>query len=584
MVHYSPNTLWHHYVKFCADHKIANKYTVRYHANGGTGIMNDSTYSYGTGDTLLPNQFTRPGYKFVGWTLDKNSNTINYNDGHRIYNLSSKDGDVIDLYAVWRADATVTYDANGGSTNGASTYENIDVDSGSYSIRSNSDLDFTNGERQFAGWSLDPKSDTPDYIAEELPEDISTDEYFQLVEDQKVIENTQGIIPEGNYTLLTKENTTYGLNVQNGNNVGLNPGANIQLWTNSAAQNEQFKITRVNGDYYSIQSMLSGYYLTIEGDATKEGANVYQAEWTGADEQLWKFEKEDNFYRIQSKKGLYIGTADGEAKNQLNVQMTSDTSTDKVWWKANALNEFKNGIAEGYYTFATNVNGNYQWDIDNTNGIGMNPGSKLHLWQSSDDSLNHQYKITKVSGEYYSIQVVLSGYYLTVKGNSNKTGAGITQEQWTGEEGQLWKFTKYNHGYFIQSKLGTYIELKDGNAANGATIQMTDKNTRTQQLWMPTLLNPLKNGIYTISTNLDQSKKLGGLSCNYQISEGIGIAANDAPEATTQFRFTYLYSGYYRIELLYSNMVLDVPYGSTTNGTNYKHIRITLVQIIKNGN
>lgn len=563
---YSPNTLWHHYVKFCADHKIANKYTVRYHANGGTGVMNDSTYSYGTGDTLLPNQFTRPGYKFVGWTLDKNSNTINYNDGHRIYNLSSKDGDVIDLYAVWRADATVTYDANGGSTNGASTYENIDVDSGSYSIRSNSDLDFTNGERQFAGWSLDPKSDTPDYIAEELPEDISTDEYFQLVEDQKVIENTQGIIPEGNYTLLTKENTTYGLNVQNGNNVGLNPGANIQLWTNSAAQNEQFKITRVNGDYYSIQSMLSGYYLTIEGDATKEGANVYQAEWTGADEQLWKFEKEDNFYRIQSKKGLYIGTADGEAKNQLNVQMTSDTSTDKVWWKANALNEFKNGIAEGYYTFATNVNGNYQWDIDNTNGIGMNPGSKLHLWQSSDDSLNHQYKITKVSGEYYSIQVVLSGYYLTVKGNSNKTGAGITQEQWTGEEGQLWKFTKYNHGYFIQSKLGTYIELKDGNAANMATIQMTNKNTRTQQLWMPTLLNPLKNGIYTISTSLDQSKKLGGLSCNYQISEGIGIAADDAPEATTQFRFTYLYSGYYRIELLYSNMVLDVPYGSTTNG------------------
>lgn len=563
---YSPATRWHHYVKFCADHKIANKYTVRYHANGGTGVMNDSTYSYGSSGYLASNLFTRSGYKFVGWTLDRNSNTINYNDAHRIYNLSSKDGDVIDLYAVWRANATVTYDANGGSTNGASTYENIDVDSGSYSIRSNSDLDFTNGERQFAGWSLDPKSDTPDYIAEELPEDISTDEYFQLVEDQKVIENTQGIIPEGNYTLLTKENTTYGLNVQNGNNVGLNPGANIQLWTNSAAQNEQFKITRVNGDYYSIQSMLSGYYLTIEGDATKEGANVYQAEWTGADEQLWKFEKEDNFYRIQSKKGLYIGTADGEAKNQLNVQMTSDTSTDKVWWKANALNEFKNGIAEGYYTFATNVNGNYQWDIDNTNGIGMNPGSKLHLWQSSDDSLNHQYKITKVSGEYYSIQVVLSGYYLTVKGNSNKTGAGITQEQWTGEEGQLWKFTKYNHGYFIQSKLGTYIELKDGNAANLATIQMTDKNTRTQQLWMPTLLNPIKNGIYTISKYSDQTKKLGGISGNYARNESVGFVSDDAPEATTQFRFTYLDSGYYRIELVYSNMVLDNTDASTTNG------------------
>ena len=45
----------------------ANKYTVAYNANGGTGTMTTDTVSYGTGYVTKTNAFTRTGYTFKGW-------------------------------------------------------------------------------------------------------------------------------------------------------------------------------------------------------------------------------------------------------------------------------------------------------------------------------------------------------------------------------------------------------------------------------------------------------------------------------------------------------------------------------------
>ena len=45
----------------------ANKYTVAYNANGGSGTMATDTVSYGTGYVTKTNAFTRTGYTFKGW-------------------------------------------------------------------------------------------------------------------------------------------------------------------------------------------------------------------------------------------------------------------------------------------------------------------------------------------------------------------------------------------------------------------------------------------------------------------------------------------------------------------------------------
>jgi len=78
----------------------ANKYTVTYNANGGTGTMAASQHIYGTEKALTANEFTKDGYTFRGWATGA-SGTVAYTDGQSIKNLSSTNGGNVTLYALW---------------------------------------------------------------------------------------------------------------------------------------------------------------------------------------------------------------------------------------------------------------------------------------------------------------------------------------------------------------------------------------------------------------------------------------------------------------------------------------------------
>ena len=94
----------------------ANKYTIKYNANGGAGTMNDSEYSYGDTNALSSNTFTRIGYKFAGWNTKADGSGTSYVDEQSVKNLSSTNGDTVNLFAQWTTNKyKVKYDANGGT-------------------------------------------------------------------------------------------------------------------------------------------------------------------------------------------------------------------------------------------------------------------------------------------------------------------------------------------------------------------------------------------------------------------------------------------------------------------------------------
>ena len=82
-------------------------YTVRFNANGGTGSMDDQSFTYDVQQALTSNSFTRTGYSFEGWAESENGSVV-YTDGKKVSNLSSTDGAVVNLYAVWSIDDTET--------------------------------------------------------------------------------------------------------------------------------------------------------------------------------------------------------------------------------------------------------------------------------------------------------------------------------------------------------------------------------------------------------------------------------------------------------------------------------------------
>ncbi len=167
-------------IDYIKAYKVSNvSYTVRYHANGGTGTMADTKATYGdTSKPTSPNAFTRSGYVFAGWTVMLGSNSkwycrnsegtsgwytedtipegyskVIYPEGHHFAYASQSSSEVVHLYANWAKAYTVKYNANGGS---GSMDDTIVVYGESTKTRTNT---FTRSGYVFDGWYAYRSSD-----------------------------------------------------------------------------------------------------------------------------------------------------------------------------------------------------------------------------------------------------------------------------------------------------------------------------------------------------------------------------------------------------------------------------------------
>ena len=75
--YYNENNIWKYAgnVTFYAQWKPIT-WTTKYDANGGSGMMADTTHRFNCGDPIRHNQFTRPGWTIIGWTYSRVRNGI----------------------------------------------------------------------------------------------------------------------------------------------------------------------------------------------------------------------------------------------------------------------------------------------------------------------------------------------------------------------------------------------------------------------------------------------------------------------------------------------------------------------------
>ena len=66
--------------------------------------------------------FTRTGYTFQGWSTSSSSSTVAYTNGQSVSNLTTTDGGVVNLYAVWKINTyTVSVVVNNGTVTGSTS-------------------------------------------------------------------------------------------------------------------------------------------------------------------------------------------------------------------------------------------------------------------------------------------------------------------------------------------------------------------------------------------------------------------------------------------------------------------------------
>ena len=85
-----------------------NTYTVSYNANGGTGSMISSSFTYDTSSYLRSNSFIAPtGKVFSGWATSSTGEVV-YSNGQSVKNLTATKSATVTLYAVWGEPSSVT--------------------------------------------------------------------------------------------------------------------------------------------------------------------------------------------------------------------------------------------------------------------------------------------------------------------------------------------------------------------------------------------------------------------------------------------------------------------------------------------
>ncbi len=128
-------------------------YTIKYYANNGSTQVETSTHAYDKESALRGNTFEKEGYHFIGWSTVENGNKT-YNECQKISNLSSKNNDVISLFAIWEANQyRVSYNSNGGSgvmQDSLCVYDKEDT------LRS---CTFVKEGYTFMGWAMDSNAE-----------------------------------------------------------------------------------------------------------------------------------------------------------------------------------------------------------------------------------------------------------------------------------------------------------------------------------------------------------------------------------------------------------------------------------------
>ena len=138
---------------------------ITFNGNGGTTSGGETTATqsipYGVSTALNENPFTKSGSTFLGWNKYASGTSAQYNDKESI----SIYGDTT-LYAIWKDDIVLTFNANGGV--GSDITKNVAYDKTSSSYKFTvPENTFTRAGYVFMGWGNNTSSTSASYKAGE---------------------------------------------------------------------------------------------------------------------------------------------------------------------------------------------------------------------------------------------------------------------------------------------------------------------------------------------------------------------------------------------------------------------------------
>lgn len=227
----------------------------------------------------------------------------------------------------------------------------------------------------------------------------------------------------------------------------------------------------------------------------------------------------------------------------------------------------RTAIEEGTYVLENALDSSKSAAVS---GSSFTKGTAVVL-NSKNNLPSQRFEVKSAGGGFYYLVAEHSGKVIDVAGGSSAPGTKLQQYNLNNSAAQQWGFIDSKDGYFyVQSKLGTYMQTSGEKTAEGTGLQTAGLTKSEAQKWKlvkaPT--NKLvADGTYTISTAIKGNMVAdiaGGSSAN---SANVQVYQSNNTSAQ-HFEITHVRDGYYKIAAEHSGRVLDVKGGSAANGAN----------------
>ena len=236
---------------------------------------------------------------------------------------------------------------------------------------------------------------------------------------------------------------------------------NVQQGTMSAKNTQTWKIQSDGKGYYYIRMSTRNRVLTVQGNKTANGTNVYLYDKWNSTNRLFSLERVDG----------------------------------------------KRVVPNGTYTFTNLKNTKLRMEV--AGGSTANRGNIRTA--TAVDNNRQKFKVAYKSNGYYRISNVTSGKFLHVNTGKAKIGQNIMQYSKKEFDYQYFKLTDFNNTgtYTILTKLGDYTVGNGNRAWSGANVELAQHRNWLHERWDLTPTTTKKTYLVAIDAGHQRNQNTG---------------------------------------------------------------------------
>ncbi len=365
-------------------------------------------------------------------------------------------------------------------------------------------------------------------------------------------------IAEGLYTIGLSSDENYVFDVK-GNSP--NDGAEIQLYKDNGTAAQVFRIEVASGNTYSIRCLGSDKALDVTRGNLVAGTLMQQ--WTlsssNPNQRFVICQNDDGTYTIYSvATGMVLDVSGGQAKNGARIQTyyPNGAATQKF-----ILKRADERPAEGIYEISPSYTGSVAFDVE---GASYASGANVQLYDKNG-SLAQKFQVKHAEGVdgVITIQSALSGNYLA----DTEDNVAVIAGDGTAPNTQ-WKCSLISGGHRELENLGTgkVLDVKGGGSYSGCNVWTYERNNTSAQCFDFKSAKLVKSGSCFVLTNALGGKAIDVASGS--TANGAAVQLYDRNDSDAQkWVFTDVGDGYYTLRRVGSRSGLDATDFGSANGT-----------------